>query len=31
MSYPFQLPELGPDYDALEPHMEARSAPGQGG
>ena len=25
MSYPFQLPELGYDYDALEPHIDART------
>ena len=25
MSYPFQLPELGFDYDALEPHIDART------
>lgn len=25
MSYPFQLPELGYDYDALEPHIDGRT------
>ena len=25
MSYPFQLPELGYSYDALEPHIDART------
>jgi Fe-Mn family superoxide dismutase len=25
MAYPFQLPELGYDYDALEPHIDART------
>jgi Fe-Mn family superoxide dismutase len=25
MPYPFQLPELGYDYDALEPHIDART------
>ena len=25
MSYPFQLPELGYAYDALEPHIDART------
>lgn len=25
MSYPFQLPELGYDYDSLEPHIDART------
>ncbi len=25
MSYPFQLPELGYDYDALEPNIDART------
>jgi len=25
MSYPFQLPELGYDYSALEPHIDART------
>ena len=25
MSYPFQLPELGYDHDALEPHVDART------
>ena len=25
MSYPFQLPELGYDYTALEPHIDART------
>jgi Fe-Mn family superoxide dismutase len=25
MSYPFQLPELGFEYDALEPHIDART------
>ena len=25
MSYPFELPELGYDYDALEPHIDART------
>lgn len=25
MSYPFQLPELGYGYDALEPHIDART------
>ena len=25
MSYPFPLPELGYDYDALEPHIDART------
>ena len=25
MSYPFQLPELGYDYAALEPHIDART------
>lgn len=25
MSYPFKLPELGYDYDALEPHIDART------
>jgi Fe-Mn family superoxide dismutase len=25
MSYPFQLPELGFAYDALEPHIDART------
>jgi Fe-Mn family superoxide dismutase len=25
MAYPFELPELGFDYDALEPHIDART------
>ncbi|MDR5697740.1 MAG: superoxide dismutase, partial [Armatimonadota bacterium] len=25
MPYPFQLPELGYPYDALEPHIDART------
>jgi Fe-Mn family superoxide dismutase len=25
MAYPFDLPELGYDYDALEPHIDART------
>ena len=25
MSYPFELPELGYDHDALEPHIDART------
>ncbi len=25
MSYPFELPELGYEYDALEPHIDART------
>ena len=25
MAYPFELPELGYDYDALEPHIDART------
>lgn len=25
MAYPFQLPDLGYDYDALEPHIDART------
>jgi len=25
MPYPFELPELGYDYDALEPHIDART------
>ena len=25
MPYPFQLPELGYAYDALEPHIDART------
>ena len=25
MAYPFKLPELGYDYGALEPHIDART------
>ena len=25
MAYPFELPELGFEYDALEPHIDART------